>query len=283
MDWAETAAMVERARAEIPVSFPGPSGRLCGIVTAPAPGAASAQRWIVFPGHPRFATRRLRVLSARILAAAGFSCLRFDLHGSGESAGDAVNPERANPYGGDVAAAIRYIRQIDRTALILLTGYCFDGLSALSAFEREPDAIDGLFLAAGPIAAERIDRAAANPRGGVRGVIAGLFSRERQGPAPRLSGGFVAAFDSLVRSRASALLIYGSADYMSGEADLLEESMRELDHDARTRVRLERWPGSLRAVGCEPVIYDRMISWAMKFHARAGYSDDADERVRAVR
>jgi len=269
MDWAETAATLARARAEIPVSFAGPNGELCGILTPAARKVASAQRWVAFPGRPRFGTRRLRVLAARHLAAQGFSCLRFDLHGSGESAGDAVNPERANPYGDDVAAAIRYLGKVDRGARILLTGYCFDALSAMAAFEREPETIDGLFFAAAPIAVQRIDRIAANAGGGFRGRVAGMLSGRTRQPPPRLSDRFVSSFSALIGSRASALLIYGTSDYMSAEADLLEQAMRALGDDARRRVILERWQGSLRSVGCEPAIYERLISWAMQFYGSA--------------
>lgn len=278
MDWTETAAMVARARAEIPVRFGGPDGNLCGIVTPPAGGAASAEKWVIFPGRPRFGSRRLPVLAARILAAAGFSCLRFDFHGTGESDGEVANPDRTTPYGDDVAAAIRYLRAADGGARVLLVGHCFGALSALAAFESEPEAIDGLFFAAAPLAAERIDpvAASAGARGGLRGAVRSLISgAPRPAAAPRLSEKFVSAFDALIGSRASALFLYGTTGNFSDEVGLLERAMAALDGAARERVRLERWPGSLHSVGCELAIYERAISWAIQLSS-------ANARMRAT-
>ena len=49
MDWCETSAEVERARAEIPVIIRGPDGALFGIFTPPAPEAPSAGLCVVMP------------------------------------------------------------------------------------------------------------------------------------------------------------------------------------------------------------------------------------------
>jgi alpha/beta superfamily hydrolase len=152
MGLAETPAMLARARAEEAVVFDGPSGPLAGIFTPPARVTGPLPRCVVFPARPRFASRRLAVNGARTLAAEGFACLRFDLHGHGESGGVTEPIDRDRPCGGDVEAALRYLREVRGYRRFLLVGYCFDALSALDAFRNEAAAIDGLFFAAGPVA-----------------------------------------------------------------------------------------------------------------------------------
>src|SRR5208337_2656058 len=111
---------------------------------------------VIFPGRPRFAIQRLPVVAGRVLAADGFACLRFDLRGHGESDGITTPINRDQPFGEDVAAAIRYLSDQHGHRRFLLVGYCFEALTALDAFRYAADAIEGLFFAAAPVVKESI-------------------------------------------------------------------------------------------------------------------------------
>src|ERR1051326_6708797 len=71
MPWRETAAELERARAEEPETFPAPAGRLFGIFTPPDPAAARAAQCVVLFTRPRSHRNRMWVEAARRLAAHG--------------------------------------------------------------------------------------------------------------------------------------------------------------------------------------------------------------------
>jgi alpha/beta superfamily hydrolase len=295
MDWTETPATLARARAEQPVTFAGPEGLLAGIYTPAAPETRCANRCIIFAARPRFATRRLAVLAARALAAEGFAGLRFDFHGHGESAGNTISPDRKQPYGGVVAAAIRYMRETHAQHRFLLVGYCFDALSALDAFRGEADAIDGLFFAAAPVLTEPlavsesiserngngngisqplrrslspwwriISTVLPGPRGDQRAAEVATDSRP-----PQISSGVESAIAALARSRARALFLYGEHEPFYAEFKLVERRLfARLDEEARDRLRVELWPSAVHSIESEPAILDRVVSWAREFQAR---------------
>jgi alpha/beta superfamily hydrolase len=290
MDWTETAATLARARAEEPVSFAGPEGPLAGILTPAAPETPSANRCVIFPARPRFATRRLAVLAARVLAAEGYAGLRFDLHGHGESAGTTTSLDRNQPYGGDVAAAIRYMRETNDEHRFLLVGYCFDALSALDAFRNEADVIDGLFFAGAPVLTEPVavsestreehgHRQGISPRRSssswlrrISTVVPGRRRLKRPADAAsdtrhaQISKGVEIAFAALARSRARVLFLYGENEPFREEFKFLERLLfANLDDAARRRLQIELWPGAVHSTEWEPAILDRVISWARQF------------------
>jgi pimeloyl-ACP methyl ester carboxylesterase len=292
MDWAETSAFAARACAEVPVSFAGPAGTLCGIVTPPAPDARPHRSCIVFPARPRFAFRRLPVLASRILAASGFTVLRFDLRGSGESGGATEVESRHTPHGDDVTAAIGHLRAALGLQRFIVAGYCYDGLCALDAFGSEADAIDGLFCVAAPVTEEPIRispikkltrgvrapgailsrmkdprRAAQMLRSGGR-IIASVGERQA---TPRVAPIFARGFNALADSQARALFLYGEDDPFRQEFAFAERDLfAQLPDQARSRLKIEIWPGVVHSTEMEPAIFERAIEWISELGSAAG-------------
>jgi pimeloyl-ACP methyl ester carboxylesterase len=265
MNWRETPATLSRARAEQPIVFPGPAGPLHGIFTPPAPDAPLARACVVFPGRPRSGLRRLPVLAARILAAEGFAALRFDLRGHGESAGEATLPSRQEPFGEDVVAAIRHLREAHGQQQFLLAGYCFEALSALNSFKDEAGAIGGLFFAAATVLDEKPGGPPADSlarRGASR-----LRSMVKRAHAPKILESFEIPFRALVGSQARALFLYGEQDRLRAEFRIAEQLLfSQLDSEARRRLQIEIWPGRIHTIEGQPAIVKRAISWLREFH-----------------
>ena len=284
MDWNETSATAARASAEVPVSFAGPAGSLCGIFTPAAPGMRADRRCVILPARPRFAFRRLPVLTARTLAASGIAALRFDLRGTGESDGPTEPDNRHHTHGEDVAAAIAHVRESIGIERFILIGYCFDALCALEAVCVEAHAIDALLCVAAPVTEDaiaisplrKLTRGARSPRrilsrlkdprsaaqmlrsGGK--LIAAIGEREA---APRIAPKFEQGFRALEKSNIQALFLYGEEDALREEFTLAErELFGTLSDEARARLRIEIWPGAVHSIEMEPAIFERAITWA---------------------
>jgi pimeloyl-ACP methyl ester carboxylesterase len=298
MDWCETSAEVERARAEIPVIIRGPDGALFGIFTPPAPEAPSAGLCVVMPALTRWHFGRMPVKSARALAASGFACLRFDYHGYGESEGVTTIITRSDTFGADVVAAIRYLRQSHGQKRFVLSGYCFDALSSLAAFIDEADAIEGLVFMAAPILKEReaswdrryVLRALANPtkvrnsfrswRDGTRKAAkaAQALGRSLTAGAEQRPFGLPETFEehfrALVRSHARALILYGEDDALYREFQIAEPYLfANLAPEPRRRFEVEVWPGLVHPpqdVQRQQEIFERAQSWIEALHPRRG-------------
>jgi alpha/beta superfamily hydrolase len=267
MNWRETPATLRRARDEQPVAFTGPKGELHGIFTPPDPDAPPARSCVVFPGRPRSSLRRHLVLAARILAAEGFAVLRFDLRGRGESAGEVERPNRNEPAGEDVIAAIRHLREAHGQKQFLLAGYCYDALTALGSFTKEADAISGVFFACAPVLDEKLGAWPANY--GTLTAASRLRSMVKRARDPKLLPGFELPFTMLARSRARALFLYGEDDRLRAEFRLAEEVLfRHLDSEARARLQIEIWPGRVHTIEGENAVMERAISWLREFHPR---------------
>ena len=284
MNWPETSSTLARARAEEPFEFAARDGILRGIFTPPAPESRDEGICIVFPGHPRFGVQRFPVLAARQLAAEGFSALRFDLHGHGESSGATAIATREEPYGDDVRCAVdamwaRGHRQF------LLVGYCFDALSALSAFGDHPESIRGLLIAAPPV----LERSSIgksvtqsdNPGGLLQRVRTALGRRSegdaREGYAsfatevstqlPKIAERFAAGFDELVRSSAQALFLYGKNDPLYLEFQVVERQLLEpLAPKDKARITVEVSPELTHAWEGRRLL-ERTIAWARGFRS----------------
>jgi len=265
MNWRETPAMLSRARAEQPVGFAGPEGALRGIFTPPAPDAIPAQACVVFPGRPRAGLRRHLVLAARILAAEGFPVLRFDLRGRGESAGEIARPNRIEPLGEDVVAAIRHLREDHGQAQFLLAGYCYDALTLLDSFEPEAGAISGVFIATPSVLEEK--PGGSPKRGRTRAAASRLRSMVKRASAPKIMKHFEMPFRALARSDARALFLYGEQDRLREEFRVAEQVLfPQLDAEARTRLEIEIWPGRIHTLEGQTAVIERAIAWLREFH-----------------
>jgi alpha-beta hydrolase superfamily lysophospholipase len=303
MDWRETSATLARARAEQPVSFAGPRGALYGIFTPPAAEAPPAGVCLMLPARPRFGRKRFTVLTARVMAAEGFACLRFDFSGEGESGGRAASPSRWWFDGADVVAALRYAREVPGSPRVVIVGYCLDALKVLDAFVDQPDAIAGLFLATPPATLDRIAYPIVTNAGGkgrlswlgrhlrsmyrhpeevisTARTIVRIFQRsipigQRQRGFPLMKS-FETAFAALVRSRARALFLYGEPDKIykefQGESHRLFSA---LDAEARTRLQIEVWPGRVHAAESTRAIFARAVAWVREFHPASGARAEA--------
>ena len=86
---------------------------------------------------------------ARAIAAAGFSALRFDYRGVGESGGSPPHLRLDDPFLPDLVAALGWLRNRGRTRFVLV-GACFGAQTAVAAAQR--DDVSGLALLACPVA-----------------------------------------------------------------------------------------------------------------------------------
>ena len=127
---------------ETPVCF-GNDGTLFGIVVEPTDPAASGQRarlqGIVMPntgGDHHVGPNRLYVPMARQWAALGFTVLRMDLLGLGES-GNVSPCDRLDAYPltalGDIRAAVSYLFTTHGITEVVLAGLCSGALHAVWA------------------------------------------------------------------------------------------------------------------------------------------------------
>jgi alpha/beta superfamily hydrolase len=295
MELRESAVAAGRAHAEQCVEFPGPAGQLRGIVTPAEAGAPGDRRehgnreWVVFPGRPRFAFSRMPVVAARVLAAEGMSALRFDLRGAGESDGRTEAETRHKLHGDDVAAAIRFLRDVRGAKSFHLVGYCFDALCALDACRLEGAAIESLFIAAAPVTEvkiedsrfTRITRAAANPRqmlarfkSPTELAVRAADLLRRQPPSAmagrdRLEPKIEAAFRALFASRARALFLYGEDEPLREEFRVAERTIANLGDEQRRRMTVEIWPAPVHSIESEPAIFARAVAWVRECHESA--------------
>lgn len=287
MDWAETDATAARARAEEPVSFTGAAGTLCGIVTPPPADLEADSRCVILPARPRFAFGRAPVLASRILAASGFTVLRFDLRGNGESAGPFEAESRQSPHGEDVAAAIRHVGESRGLRRFILIGYCYDALCAIDAARLDAAAIAGLVCIAAPVTdagfpisrIRRLTRSAGalgnilsrlkEPHGAVKVLRAGgkmIAAFGEPSRTPRIGSNFKQGFRALVESEARALFLYGEEDPFRQELAVAErELFAQLSDEARARMEIEVWPGLVHSTEMWPAVFARAIDWVRDF------------------
>lgn len=298
MDWRETPPTLERARAEHPVVIPGPRGHMFGIVTPASPHVQAAGKCVVLLGRNRWQRDRMAVDGARWLAARGFTCLRFDYHGYGESEGPSAIAYSYQPWRSQVVAAIRFMRKAMGEDRFVLAGLCFDGLTALSAFEDEADAIDGIVLIAAPVFADTSQPIAFRFAGTTRTLsdklravramttverrrlIALSLRRYTQGTLrtmrkaryalagderTKLAASFRKGFYALTRSSARALFLYGEDDDEYREFRVAERLLfPALDPKTRARLEVEVRPGRVHPpalTGVQRSTLARTVEW----------------------
>ena len=146
---------------QLPVYFAGGTESIFGIVTAPAPapvdgGEGSDRPGVVIAsggltGTSTVGRNQLYVRLARDLAADGFTSVRFDYHGMGDSTGllEEFRLDAEAPFVDDVLGAARCLQDHGAASTILL-GKCFGSRMALSS-ARELDALAGVILIGPPV------------------------------------------------------------------------------------------------------------------------------------
>jgi alpha/beta superfamily hydrolase len=256
MDWNETQPERARALAEQPVTMQGRHGKLYGVFTPPTPEVSPAGTCVILLGRNRWWGDRLSVKGARWLAARGFPCLRFDYHGYGESEGDSLVVESDSPYTEDALTAIRHMRIGFGQQRFALSGFCFDGRTAMSAVEQEGESIEAIVVVAA-----------------LPGLTASMFSHQekvnrRAGEVravPRVSENFKRDLRTLIRSRVRCLFIYGADDVEYHNFQLAERSLlANLDPAERARLTVEVWPGKVHVAEDSDLmrkITERALSW----------------------
>ena len=122
------------ARDETPVWFPAGESLLFGILSRPRDPGRGVGVVLLNGGAytPSPSRNRFSVKLARRLAARGFSVLRFDWHGTGESGGQIVRYSLNRPWTTDVVGAVSELRRRGLDEVILI-GRCFGARTALSA------------------------------------------------------------------------------------------------------------------------------------------------------
>uniref|UniRef100_A0A832I426 Serine aminopeptidase S33 domain-containing protein n=1 Tax=Eiseniibacteriota bacterium TaxID=2212470 RepID=A0A832I426_UNCEI len=312
MDWRETPAELERARAEEPSVFESADGRLFGLFTPPAPAAEPSPGCLVFFTRPRCHRNRMWVEAARRFAARGWAAFRFDYHGCGDSEGERAPLDPNRPYRADAVAALRHLRRRHGQRAFVLVGSCFDARTALSAFVDEAAALRGLVFMAAPVMEldtmskasadhkdwRHIARALRNPANwaglgrrerwrhmsGVLWRVARRSAGARAGEGLGLAPSFVEHFDALARSSARALFLYGRDDQEYASFRVAEERLLPaLPPAVRARLEVEVWPGALHGfldLARQRATLDRIADWLEGLTAGGGRSAAAGGAAR---
>lgn len=125
-------------------SFDCAGERLFGILARPNEAADTGVIVIVGGPQTRVGSHRQFTLLSRELAAAGFTTLRFDYRGMGDSTGDARDFEAVTP---DIRAAIDALRNACPTVTkVVLWGLCDAAAALLYCDETRDPRLAGLCL-----------------------------------------------------------------------------------------------------------------------------------------
>jgi len=290
MDWNETPDLLARAWAEQPVIMPGPQGELYGIFTPPAPEAPPANICVILFGRNRWWCDRLSVKSARWLASRGFSCLRFDYHGFGESAGDCGVLHGDRPFTKDALAAIRYMRHEFSQKRFILSGFCLDGRTALSAVKEEGKAIEAVVcnspevtgyqgdVVTHMITLEKIRSFFCGSTSFKKDMLlravrrfnnlVKLATESRPGEAlaeRQISINFKRDFQALVRAKTRCLFLEGRDDSQYHAFQLVEQALlTKVSDQQRARITVEVWPGKIHLLENPEIlrrVAERSLEW----------------------
>ncbi len=136
---------------ETPVFFDAVGARLFGIISHPE--QSNGVGVLVIQGgdtvNVSLQRNRLAVRISRDLASRGYTCLRFDYHGLGESTGTVGELRLSAPFTEDAVAAAEVLRQ-HGAGPIVLAGACFSSRTALSTAPLLDDVV-GVLMATPPV------------------------------------------------------------------------------------------------------------------------------------
>lgn len=121
---------------------------LVGIVTQPASGPRPGAPGVVILNSGiihRVGTSRLSVLLARSLAVAGFTVLRFDLSGIGDSERRADVESLRESVNRDIGDAVEYLTGSNGVERVVLMGLCSGAFDAFHAAAVQPRVV-GAFM-----------------------------------------------------------------------------------------------------------------------------------------
>jgi dienelactone hydrolase len=279
---------------EIPVFIPAGKQSLFGVLTSPGGGSQSL---IVVngPGGPNaalFQRNGVATRLARRLADAGFSTMRFDYVGIGDSTGDLVKFDLEKPLREDVNAVLTWAKAAGFTRFGLV-GICFGTRTALSVMDNA-DKVSALVLSTMPFAdvmtvlsrrmgtsglLKRLLKPATwmsltdpGRRRSYAKLLRSLWRRSTGRRPDRASGSRPSAMSRLrtaSQSNVPVLMLYGSEDrhYLNAAPSL--ESLRGvlsgLEVDASYPGELHGFP----TLEGQDVFVDKVVSWLT---ARMGVS-----------
>ena len=126
----------------------GPAKALVGILTEPAPGLAARPAVILFNAGltHRVGPSRLYVKLARHLAAQGFTVLRFDLSGVGDSAPRADHLPFEKSSMADARAAMDCLQQTRGLATFVVMGHCSGAINSFLVAAEEPRVVAAVLI-----------------------------------------------------------------------------------------------------------------------------------------
>ena len=150
----ETARMAVSDEAARPVWFGEAGQNVFGLYHAPAEGDGGLAIVLCNPfGYEAMCTHRAYLHLALSLVRRGFPVLRFDYHGTGDSAGDDDDPERWTGWQRSVQAAIDKVRALSGCAHVGAFGARLGANLALAACADRHDVV--AFALWGPFATGR--------------------------------------------------------------------------------------------------------------------------------
>ena len=135
---------------EKPFVFENRNQKLFGILHQPdAGGRETAVIFLHGWGTYRIGPHRIFVEAARAFASAGFTCLRFDFRGRGESEGNVKDITLLDMID-DVGQAVNEILKLDGISQVVLLGLCSGGEVAVGAASTNQD-VKGVVLWSTPL------------------------------------------------------------------------------------------------------------------------------------
>src|SRR5687768_2707109 len=133
---------------EVPLYLPLGEDHLFGVATYPTV-PTNRVGVLVLGGRVSGAERNATyVRLARRLAARGYTTLRIDYRGVGDSSGEVMVWDLERPFTADALAGVAWLREHGAREIVLV-GHCGGGRAALAAAERVPE-LKGLALLAVP-------------------------------------------------------------------------------------------------------------------------------------
>lgn len=274
---------------ESPVFFDVDGSSVFGVISRP-PHRRNGTGVIVLPGGGApLSTNRNRV-SVRIgrgLAAMGYTALRMDYHGTGESSGAVEAWNLAHPFVDDVSAAVGHLRDMGLERFVIIGTTCFGSKTAVAS-AAGLDGVEEVLAFATPIrdavmgqkrsVHTAMDRSfgryvveALRPKT-IRGMtdrrnrrlyrkyaraklghMAGRLKRrpapDRSQPPGEVSPGLKRDLERLVARRVRVLFVYGTEDDDYGEFLAAQEGpLKDLLSRAGSSIPVATIPGRLHGL-----------------------------------